>query len=132
MKATFFCAQAVAREMITAKQGLILNAASVAGRAGKPHILDYCASKFAAIGVTPAMALALAPHGVRVNAVGIVDTDMWASIDWEWTALEGRPVGKAKQARVANIGADRDSGRCDQGLCVLGAGRSHVYHRANV
>ena len=104
-KATFFCAQAVAREMIHAKQEVILNSASVAGRAGKPHILGYCASKFAVIGVTQALALALAPHGIRVNAVapGIVDTEMWASIDREWTAMEGKPIGTAKQARVAAI-----------------------------
>jgi NADP-dependent 3-hydroxy acid dehydrogenase YdfG len=41
-----------AREMIQAKQWINLNSASIAGRAGKPHILDYGASEFAVIGVT--------------------------------------------------------------------------------
>ena len=55
--------------------------------------------------MTQSMALALAKHRIRVNAVapGIVDTDMWASIDREWSALEGQPLGTIKRARVASI-----------------------------
>ena len=104
-KATFFCMQAVAREMVKRKCGVILNAASISGRSGKPMLVDYCASKFAVVGMTQSMALALAKHGIRVNAVapGIVDTDMWASIDREWSALEGQPLGTIKRARVASI-----------------------------
>ena len=105
LKAAFFCAQAVAREMVKRKSGVILNAASISGRSGKPLMADYCASKFGIIGITQSLAMALAKHGVRVNAVapGIVDTDMWASIDREWAALEGKPVGTMKQSRAANI-----------------------------
>ncbi len=105
LKATFFCSQAVAREMIKRKTGIILNAASISGRSGKPMMADYCASKFGVIGITQSLAMALAKHGVRVNAVapGIVDTEMWVSIDREWSALEGKPTGAMKQSRVANI-----------------------------
>jgi len=105
LKAVFFCAQAVAREMVTRKSGVILNAASISGRSGKPMLVDYCASKFGVIGITQGLAMALAKHGIRVNAVapGIVDTDMWVGIDREWSALEGKPTGTVKQARVANI-----------------------------
>jgi NAD(P)-dependent dehydrogenase (short-subunit alcohol dehydrogenase family) len=105
LKAVFFCAQAVAREMIKHRSGVILNAASISGRSGKPMLVDYCASKFGVIGITQALALALARHGIRVNAVapGIVDTDMWVSIDREWSALEGKPTGEMKRSRVAAI-----------------------------
>lgn len=104
-KATFFCMQAVAREMVKRKSGVILNAASISGRSGRPMMVDYCASKFAVVGMTQGMALALAKHGIRVNAVapGIVDTDMWASVDREWSALEGQPAGTMKRIRVAAI-----------------------------
>jgi NAD(P)-dependent dehydrogenase (short-subunit alcohol dehydrogenase family) len=104
-KATFFCLQAVAREMIKRKGGVILNASSISGRAGKPMLVDYCASKFAVIGITQSAALALARHGIRVNAVapGIVDTDMWTQIDREWGALEGKPPGEMKRTRVAAV-----------------------------
>jgi meso-butanediol dehydrogenase / (S,S)-butanediol dehydrogenase / diacetyl reductase len=105
LKAVFFCSQAVAREMVKRRTGVILNAASISGRVGRPMMVDYCASKFGVIGITQALAMALAKHGVRVNAVapGIVDTDMWVSIDQEWSALEGKPTGTIKQSRVANI-----------------------------
>lgn len=105
LKAVFFCSQAVAREMIKRRSGVILNAASISGRSGKPMLVDYCAAKFGVIGITQGLALALAKHGIRVNAVapGIVDTDMWVSIDREWSALEGKPTGEMKRSRVAAI-----------------------------
>jgi len=104
-KATFFCLQMVAREMAKRRSGVILNASSTSGRSGKPLIADYCASKFAVIGITQSAALALAPYGIRVNAVapGIVDTDMWVGIDQEWSALDGKPRGTAKASRVSAI-----------------------------
>lgn len=104
-KAVFFCLQAVAREMIKRRTGVILNAASISGRIGRPMIVDYCAAKFAVVAITQSAALALAPHGIRVNAVapGIVDTDMWVQIDREWGALAGRPPGEMKRTRVAAI-----------------------------
>ena len=91
--------------MIRRRSGVILNAASISGRSGKPMLVDYCASKFGVIGITQALALALSRHGIRVNAVapGIVDTDMWVSIDREWSALEGKPTGEMKRSRVAAI-----------------------------
>ncbi len=105
LKAVFFCSQAVAREMVKQKRGVILNAASISGRSGRPMMTDYCASKFGVIAITQSLALALARHGIRVNAVapGIVDTDMWVGIDREWSALEGKPAGTMKQSRVATI-----------------------------
>jgi len=104
-KAVFFCSQAVAREMIKRRSGVILNAASISGRSGKPMLADYCASKFAVIGITQSLALAWAKHGIRVNAVapGIVDTEMWVEIDRDWSALEGQPQGTMKRTRVAAI-----------------------------
>ncbi len=104
-KAAFFCLQAVAREMIKRKCGVILNASSISGRVGRPMMVDYCASKFAVVGITQGAAMALARYGIRVNAVapGIVDTDMWTQVDREWGALEGKPPGEMKRTRVAAI-----------------------------
>ncbi|WP_181705368.1 SDR family NAD(P)-dependent oxidoreductase [Chthonobacter rhizosphaerae] len=61
-------------------EGLIVNLSSDAGIQGNAGAAVYCASKGAVSLYTKALALELAPHGVRVNAVcpGDVDTPMMA------------------------------------------------------
>ena len=73
----FYVAQTVARHMMDALGGVILNTASTNGTLGYPFYADYNASKAGVIAVTRAMALELAPK-VRVNAVapGYVLTSM--------------------------------------------------------
>ncbi len=57
----------------------IINTASIAGKKGYPNMAAYCGSKFAAIGITQALAAELAPENIRVNAIcpGMVGTAMW-------------------------------------------------------
>ena len=59
--------------------GRIVNIASIAGRAGYPGITHYCASKFAVVGFTNALAKEVAREGITVNCIcpGIVGTQMW-------------------------------------------------------
>ncbi|MDB5384142.1 MAG: hypothetical protein JWO26_3774 [Rhodospirillales bacterium] len=76
LKGSAFCAQAAARAMVAAgTRGTIINLASQAMR-GTPLGVHYSASKAGVAGLTRAMALALAPHGIRVNAIapGLTDT----------------------------------------------------------
>jgi NAD(P)-dependent dehydrogenase (short-subunit alcohol dehydrogenase family) len=76
LKGSFLCAQAAARRMVDAGiGGAIVNLASVAMR-GTPLGVHYSASKAGVMGLTRAMALALAPHRIRVNAIapGLTDT----------------------------------------------------------
>jgi NAD(P)-dependent dehydrogenase (short-subunit alcohol dehydrogenase family) len=76
LKGSFLCAQAAARAMVTAgRRGVIINLASQAIR-GAPLGVHYTASKGGVVAMTRALALALAPHGIRVNAVapGLTDT----------------------------------------------------------
>jgi 3-oxoacyl-[acyl-carrier protein] reductase len=76
LKGTFLCGQAAARRMVDAGVGgVIVNLASVAMR-GTPLGVHYSASKAGVMGLTRAMALALAPVRIRVNAIapGLTDT----------------------------------------------------------
>ncbi|BAT58383.1 gluconate 5-dehydrogenase [Variibacter gotjawalensis] len=71
VRAAYFVAQAVARRLIDAKQpGSIINISSQMGHVGGARRTVYCASKHAMEGFTKAMAIELAPHGVRVNTIG--------------------------------------------------------------
>jgi len=76
LKGSFFCAQAAARAMIAAgRRGSIINLASQAIR-GAVRGTHYSASKGGVVALTRAMALELAPHKIRVNAIapGLTDT----------------------------------------------------------
>ena len=75
LKGSFLAAQAGARAMVaTGKAGAIVNISSSAVR-GDPRGVHYSASKAGVIGLTRAMALALAPHRIRVNAIAPGTTD---------------------------------------------------------
>jgi len=110
LKGSFLCAQAAARAMVTAgRAGAIVNLASSAVR-GDPRGVHYSASKAGVIGLTRAMALALAPHRVRVNAIapGTTDTAQPRYGNTEEQLLERArqiPMGRMAQpdeiARVA-------------------------------
>ena len=77
-----FCAQAVAPGMMARRAGKIVNVASLAGFVGGQSWGACDASKAAAISLTLALAEALAPHNVHVNAVcpGAVDTALTDAI----------------------------------------------------
>jgi meso-butanediol dehydrogenase/(S,S)-butanediol dehydrogenase/diacetyl reductase len=107
----FFALQAGARQMLRQDppgegrpRGKIINIASIAGRGGRPMFAAYAASKAAVISITQSAAMGLAPN-VTVNAIcpGVVDTQMWRTIDREWTQADQRPVGSAWQDRIRGI-----------------------------
>jgi 3-oxoacyl-[acyl-carrier protein] reductase len=77
LKGSCFCAQYVAQTMIAAERpGSIVNIASGAALRGSPRGVHYTASKGGVLSLTRAMALELAPHRIRVNAIapGLTDT----------------------------------------------------------
>lgn len=70
LRAAYFLTCAVARGLIAAgRGGSLINISSQMGHVGGPDRSAYCASKHALEGMTKAMALEWAPHGIRVNTL---------------------------------------------------------------
>jgi NAD(P)-dependent dehydrogenase (short-subunit alcohol dehydrogenase family) len=70
VRAAFFVAQAVVRRLLSARMaGSIVNVSSQMGHVGGARRSLYCTSKWAMEGLTRAMAIELAPQGIRVNTL---------------------------------------------------------------
>ena len=88
---TFLAIQRAAKTMIAnGIEGAIVNMSSVNAQVAIPSIAAYCASKGGIVQLTKAAALALAPHNIRVNAVGpgSIDTEMLASVNADPEAMK--------------------------------------------
>jgi glucose 1-dehydrogenase len=89
LRGAFLMAQAAARQMVKqgrpaggASAGAIVNMSSINEKFGLPDHVAYSVSKGGISQLTKAMAVALAPHGIRVNAVGpgTIDTPILAGV----------------------------------------------------
>ncbi len=94
LKGYFLCSQAAAKEMSKQKSGNIINIGSIAmGQIGIafPNLVHYVSSKGGIAGMTESLALDLAPHGIRVNAIapGAIDTSMVDTIKNNEAVLNG-------------------------------------------
>jgi glucose 1-dehydrogenase len=88
---TFLAIQRAAKNMVAnGIEGAIINMSSINARVAIPSIAAYCASKGGVMQLTKAAAMALAPHNIRVNAVGpgSIDTEMMASVNASPGAME--------------------------------------------
>ncbi len=109
---TWLVLQRTARRMVAAQRsGAMVAISSVAGRGPRATAVDYAASKAGVISVVRSSAVALAPHGIRVNAVcpGVVDTAMTDAIH-EQTARE---LGITREESVARMVAGIPLGRIE-------------------
>lgn len=105
----FAATQRAAKGMIAAGlKGSIVNMSSINAQVAIPGIPAYCASKGGVMQITKSAALALAPHGIRVNAVGpgSIDTAMLGSINENPEAM-ARVMSRTPAGR---IGAPREIG----------------------
>lgn len=89
----FLVCRAVLPVMVAQESGAVVNMASWTGKKGVANHSAYCVSKFGLIGLTQTLALEMAPHGIRVNAVCpgvIVDTAMRDAAE-EMNRAQGLP-----------------------------------------
>jgi 3-oxoacyl-[acyl-carrier protein] reductase len=93
----FWMTRAIARPMMRARSGRIINMSSAAGRMGNPGQANYAAAKAGLIGLTKTTARELASRGITCNAIapGLIETDLTADLPEAATeALKGlTPLG---------------------------------------
>lgn len=118
VRSAFRIARAGARKMT--RGGVIVNMSSQMGHVGSPGRTVYCMTKHAIEGLTKAMAVELAPEGIRVNAVAptFIETPMTAPMfdnpDFMAFVKSMIPMGK--------VGQPSDIANAVLYLCSDGAG----------
>ena len=101
----FYLTRRVVKDMMTHRNGRIVNVVSLSGLKGMPGQTNYSAAKAAVIGATKALAQEVAPRKVTVNAVapGFIATDMTKELD-EGELKKLIPVGRfGKPEEVASL-----------------------------
>jgi 3-oxoacyl-[acyl-carrier protein] reductase len=135
-KSVFLTAQQIVPAMKARKTGAILNIASTGGVSPRPNLTWYNASKGWMITATRAMAVELAPFGIRVNALNPVagETPLLATFMGEDTPeirakfLASIPIGRfstpadiaaaasflcsAEASMITGVALEVDGGRC--------------------
>ncbi len=103
VRAAYRVARSAARVMLRRESGTIIHMSSQMGHVGSPRRTVYCMTKHALEGLSKAMAVELAPRGIRVNTVAPTFTEtplgrqMMADPEFERFVLGMIPLGKIAQ-----------------------------------
>jgi 3-oxoacyl-[acyl-carrier protein] reductase len=112
----FMCKAAIPTMIKQGQGGAIINISSIAGKRGMQNAVAYCTSNFGIQGFTQALAMEMAPHNIRVNAVcpGIIDTsrmdDLGREDTWKTVIKQMVPLNRP--------GTDKEIGKFIAYLCT--------------
>jgi sorbitol-6-phosphate 2-dehydrogenase len=106
----FLCAKAAAKVMIPNKKGNIIQINSKSGKKGSYKNSAYAAAKFGGIGLTQSLALELAEHGIRVNAIcpgNLLNSPLWNqgpnSLFKQYAANQGITEEQVRQKYLSQV-----------------------------
>lgn len=104
LRAAFFCAQAVGRQMIAQKSGKIINIGSILGNQAAKQVLPYAVAKAGVLQMTKALALEWARYNIQVNTLspGYVMTDMNRN-ELQEPKVENHHFGRIPLRRYAQV-----------------------------
>jgi NAD(P)-dependent dehydrogenase (short-subunit alcohol dehydrogenase family) len=110
VRAVYRASRAVVRGMIRrGSGGAIINITSQMGHVGSPRRTVYCMTKHALEGLTKAMAVELAPHGIRVNSVAptFIETPLTAPMlaDPEFAGFVQRMIPLGRIGKAEDVAA---------------------------
>jgi len=102
LTSSYMCTRFAVPEMLKAGGGAIVNISSTAGRRGLAYRIGYCSAKAGQVGMTYALALELAPHNIRVNAIapGAVAGDRLDRVIAGQAQVKGVPVEEERRRFV--------------------------------
>jgi len=105
------CTLAVLPQMLERGAGSIATVSSIGGRISVPHLLPYCASKFAAVGFSEGLGMEVRSKGIRVTTIcpGLMRTGSHrnalftgdASREYRWFSLAANMPGASASATYA-------------------------------
>ena len=102
LTSSYMCTRFAVPEMLKAGGGAIVNISSTAGRRGLAYRIGYCSAKAGQVGMTYGLALELAPHNIRVNAIapGAVAGDRIDRVIAGQAQVKGVPVEEERRRFV--------------------------------
>ena len=105
LKGVFHFCKAACRQMMSQREGKIVNISSIVGVIGNPGQVNYSASKAGVIGITKTLAKELASRNIQVNAVapGYVDTPMTQKLNDQQRELLLKYIPMKRTAKPEEI-----------------------------